>query len=188
MSKIATDVRIRKAKKIIGNKLTFTDATEDDAEFILQLRIDEKKSRFISKVDSDIDKQKHWLAVYAQDESQAYFIIRDNEQKVGTVRLYDQHENSFCWGSWIIIDGVSSSYAIESALIIYLFARTLGLKSAHFTVTKGNHSVSKFHERFGAKIVKESDYEYFYEISEENISLSLTKYAKFIPDGIVVQR
>lgn len=187
MSGIHTDGIITKAAIVNGNNLSFTDACEDDAAFIVKLRNDERKSRYISKTDSDIEKQREWLKKYSNDNTQAYFIIRNNEEKVGTVRIYDKKGNSFCWGSWIIKDGVSKTYAIESAIMVYRYALEIGLKSAHFTVTKGNTSVSKFHERFGAKIIKETNEEYFYELSNENILLSVKKYNKYLPDGIKIK-
>ncbi|HAX3032128.1 TPA: GNAT family N-acetyltransferase [Escherichia albertii] len=175
---------ITKAKIVDGNNLFFTNASEDDAEFIVNLRNDEKKSRYISKTDSNINKQKEWLQKYSLDNSQAYFIIRDSNERVGTVRIYDQKEDSFCWGSWILKDGISKTFAIESALIVYSYAISIGLRRAHFTVSKGNNSVSRFHERFGATVVKETDDEYFYEISTPSILASLKRYKKYLPDGI----
>ena len=184
MSGIPAYGMITKAKIIDGNKLFFTDATREDAEFIVKLRSDEKKSRYISKTDPDVEKQRKWLRSYETDTSQAYFIIRDNNERVGTVRIYDQRGESFCWGSWILKDGVNKIFAIESALIVYSYALSIGLRKAHFTVSKGNDSVSRFHERFGAVVVEENDDEYFYELSTESIIESMRKYERYLPNGI----
>ncbi|HHJ4614101.1 TPA: N-acetyltransferase, partial [Citrobacter freundii] len=119
--------------------------------------------------------------------NQAYFIITDlNGNRFGTVRIYDQQEYSFCWGSWILSSEAPSHFAIESALMVYQYALKLGFTSAHFSVTKGNSSVMKFHERFGAKLNDESDEECFYTISKEDILNSLNKYNKFLPDDISI--
>ncbi|MEN9986235.1 MAG: hypothetical protein RI925_1737 [Pseudomonadota bacterium] len=176
-----------KPRQVIGNNLVFRDATPEDAEFIVALRTDETKSRFISKTSTDVSQQVAWLESYAQDNSQVYFIMEDREHNpVGTVRLYDQQGPSFCWGSWVIREGSPSSYAVESALMVYRFALSLGFDRAHFDVRKGNESVWKFHERFGAERTSESELDYFYTLSQAAIEKSLNKYAKFLPDGVQI--
>jgi RimJ/RimL family protein N-acetyltransferase len=176
-----------KPKLVSGNNLTFRDATVDDAAFIVELRTDADKARFISATSPDVQKQIAWLANYAKDPSQIYFIIQDKAgAPVGTVRLYDQRNDSFCWGSWILKAGTPSSYSVESALIIYHYARELGFTRSHFDVRKENASVWKFHERFGAKRIEETDIDYFYNIDADAIAGSLQRYAKFLPDGISI--
>lgn len=176
-----------KPKMIIGNNLILRDATIEDAVFILELRTDLKKSRYLSKTSPDLLLQKEWLARYAQDDSQVYFIIQNkNFESIGTVRLYGPRQDSFCWGSWIIKEGSPSYVAIESALIVYHYALYLNFRNAYFSVKKGNKSVWKFHERFGAIKTGESADDYYYNISYRAIVDSLEKYAKFLPNGIEV--
>lgn len=176
-----------KPQQVVGHNLVFRDARPGDADFILELRTDEGKAKHISKTSTDVQRQAEWLESYAQDASQVYFIIQDKHlNSVGTVRLYDQQAVSFCWGSWIMKAGAPSSYSIESALIVYCYARTLGFERAHFDVRKGNVSVWKFHERFGAKRIRESDDDYFYDIGAHAITASLERYAKFLPNGISI--
>lgn len=178
---------ITKCKQIVGRTVVLRDADVSDAQFIVQLRNDEKKGRFISTTSSDISAQIKWLNDYKESSNQAYFIITDvNGKRFGTVRIYDQHENSFCWGSWILSSEAPSHFAIESALMVYKYALTLGFTGAHFSVTKGNTSVMKFHERFGAKLNDESDEECFYTISKENILNSIKKYKRFLPEDISI--
>lgn len=83
-------------------------------------------------------------------------------------------------------EGSPSGYAVESALMVYQFALSLGFTRAHFDVRKGNESVWKFHERFGAVRTEETELDYFYSLSREAIDKSLAKYAKFLPGGIQV--
>ena len=176
-----------KPNKIIGHKLIFENATINDAEFILSLRTDVIKSRFLSHTQNDLDKQKKWLELYSKDDSQIYFVIKDLElNNVGTVRLYDQQGSSFCWGSWIIKDKSPSFYAIESALMVYIFAKSLGFSESHFDVRKENLSVCKFHERFGAINQKETETDYFYKINLNAINASINKYSKYLPHLIEV--
>lgn len=178
----------KKPKKVVGSNLIFRDAAKDDAAFILELRTDSKKARHISKTSNDLKKQEAWLEKYRNDNKQVYFIILNKEnQRIGTVRLYDNTNDSFCWGSWILKDGAPSSYAIESALLVYHFALSLGFEKAHFDVRKGNQSVWKFHERFGAKKVEQTTDDFIYNISLDAIELSLEKYKKYLPNGFLIE-
>ena len=44
--------------------------------------------------------QAAWMQRYTDDRSQAYFVIETLDGRpLGTVRLYDAREGSFCWGS-----------------------------------------------------------------------------------------
>ena len=179
--------QILKARQVIGKTLIFRDATPEDAAFILSLRTDEKKSRYLSTTAPDIDAQRSWLQHYAAATDQAYFIIEYQDEPIGTVRLYDARDNSFCWGSWILKDGRPAQAAMESALMVYAYAVDhLGFTAAHFDVRKGNERVWQFHERFGAERTKETALDYFYTLSLEAIQASRTRYAKFLPDGVTV--
>ncbi|WP_295764513.1 GNAT family N-acetyltransferase [Undibacterium sp.] len=176
-----------KPLKIIGNNLVFRNAKIDDAEFILGLRTNEIKSRYLSSTSSDIEKQRLWLSNYSNDSNQIYFIIENiHGESVGTVRLYDQQNDSFCWGSWIKKDGAPSGFGVESAMIIYHFALHLGFKAAHFDVRKKNVSVCQFHERFGATVVTESEDDFFFNITKASIIDSLKRYEKYLPNGIQI--
>lgn len=177
-----------KAKKIGGHKLAFRDAVADDAAFIVALRTNEQKARYISQTSPDVAQQRLWLDNYAQDDRQVYFIIENNAQEpLGTVRLYDRQGDSFCWGSWILQAGAPSSSAIESALMVYHYALALGFRQAHFEVRKANESVWKFHERFGAIKNAETAEDFYYTIAAADIANSLDRYAKFLPKGITIE-
>lgn len=181
--------RYVKPKRIAGHKLQFRDAEPTDAAFILGLRTDPAKSRYLSTTSNDVAKQVSWLEAYARDDSQVYFIVEDLQgASVGTVRLYDARGDSFCWGSWIMKDGMPGNYAIESALMVYRYALSLGFTRAHFEVRKDNASVWRFHERFGAVKTGETEHEFLYAISSEAIAAALEKYARYLPQGIQITR
>lgn len=183
----ATSPSIRKAKKITGRTLVFRDASVDDAEFILSLRTDAKKSQHLSATKPDLDAQRAWLERYSISTDQAYFIIEFQGMPIGTVRIYDPKGESFCWGSWILSNEAPKNAAIESALVVYSYAvDVLGFCRAHFDVRQGNASVWRFHESFGAIRVGESDLDYFYEIDDAAIQKSLERYRRFLPSPVVV--
>lgn len=180
---------IRKAKLVVGKTLSFRDANVDDAAFILSLRTDENKSRYLSAVSADLSAQQRWLEGYAISQSQAYFIIEYQKESIGTVRFYDAQQGSFCWGSWILKDGSPMHAAMESALMVYSYAiDDLKFQAAHFDVRKGNEHVWKFHERFGAQRTSETDQDYFYKLDLQSIKSTRKKYAKYLPSEVSVLR
>lgn len=180
---------IRKAKRVMGRTLSFRDATVADAAFILSLRTDENKSRYLSAVSADINAQQTWLKNYEDSQDQAYFIIEYLDEPIGTVRLYDAQQHSFCWGSWILKDSKPSQAAMESALMVYSYAvAALGFQASHFDVRKGNERVWRFHERFGAQRIAETDLDYSYTLGRQLIDRSRMNYSKFLPNDVAVTR
>lgn len=181
-------LKINKAHRVCGKTLVFRDANLNDASFILDLRNDTKKSQFLSPVSADVIQQEKWLERYQQSIDQAYFIIEFQAEPVGAVRLYDQRDESFCWGSWVLKNDLPKHVAIESALMVYAYAiNHLGFKSAHFDVRKGNERVWNFHERFGAVRVGETDLDYLYQINLPAIKCAQNRYLKFLPNGVEVE-
>lgn len=173
--------KILKAKTIVGKKLTLKNVCLEDSQFILDLRVDPSKSRYLNQTSSLLDDQNNWIRNYQHSDDQAYFVIKYGDEKIGTLRLYDQHEDSFCWGSWILKAGSPWEAAIESALITYSYAiDVLKFKKAHFDVRKENTAVWKFHESFGAIRVKESQEDFFYTLDQKSIELSRRRYKNFL--------
>lgn len=181
--------RIRKANRIHGKNLIFRNASIADGPFILSLRTDEQKSRHLSIVSNNLAAQEAWLAAYEKRDTEAYFIIENGwGVAIGTVRLYDALGDSFCWGSWILVDDVPSSAAIESALMVYRYAvDALGFRRAHFQVQKGNERVWRFHERFGAERLPEEDIQYRYTLSYDSIQLAFTRYRRYLPESLRIE-
>ena len=179
--------RFTRPRSVTGKQLVFRDAAVGDAEFILSLRTDEQKARYLSATDADLGKQRAWMAAYAGDVSQIYFIIANLAgAPVGTVRLYDQRGDSFCWGSWIKSDAAPSNFGIESALMVYRYALHLGFRRAHFDVRRENASVRQFHLRLGAVATGEDDDNVYFEMPHEAILQTLAHYKKYLPDGVAI--
>lgn len=180
---------IRKARKVTGNSLTFRDAGVQDAAFIFGLRNDPVKSQHLSTVSALLEDQVAWLERYGASEGQAYFIIEHGGERVGTVRLYDAQGDSFCWGSWILVDQRPRHAALESALMVYSYAMDdLGFLAAHFDVRKANEKVCRFHERLGANKTGTSELDNFYSMSTHAIRQFLGKYPDLLSGPVRVER
>lgn len=157
----------------------------DDAEFIVKLRSDERKNKYLNKADTNTEKQKEWLKLYKEREKlrqEFYFVIKaKDETKLGLVRLYDFKGDSFCWGSFIIVDEAPFYVAIETVLAVYDFAfYELNFKQSHFDVRKQNKQVVDFHKRFGALIVGEDEQNYYFNISLKEYEKNKKRYERFI--------
>ena len=168
-----------------GKNINIRTVKIEDAEFIFNMRQNESKTKFLSKVSGDIETQKEWIINYKQRENQKkefYFVIESkNSEKLGLVRMYDFQNNSFCWGSWLIKEDAPKTTAIESALQIYEFGfYNLGFEKSHFDVRKGNAKVTAFHQRFGAKIVDENELDYFFNFEKNDYEIIKEKYKRYL--------
>lgn len=172
---------------MVGKTLSFRNATVDDAAFILSLRTDAEKSRYLSAVSGELAEQQAWLERYAHADDQAYFVIEYRHVPIGTVRLYDPQGESFCWGSWILHSSRPSQAAMESALMVYAYAVDhMGFNSAHFDVRRGNERVWQFHERFGAVRTTETELDYRYRIEAPAITASRIRYRRILDGSVTV--
>ncbi|HFF2644075.1 MULTISPECIES: GNAT family N-acetyltransferase [Acinetobacter] len=161
---------------------------ENDAEFICTLRNNDKLNTYISKSTGDIKSQAEWIRNYKNRENNGeeyYFIIfrSDDQSPIGTVRLYDFHENpkSFCWGSWILNEHKTKYAAVESALLVYEAGfSTLGFEQSHFEVMKGNDKVHSFHLKMGAQKISEDDENIYYIFPKSKYKENKIQYARFL--------
>ncbi len=176
---------IRPVPRLIGKTLEMRDARERDAAFILSLRTDPQKSRHLSPVSALLEDQRAWLRHYAVGQGQAYFILWHAGLPIGTVRLYDGRGDSFCWGSWILIDSRPRHAAVESALMVYAFALDhLGFARTHFDVRAGNARVRAFHERMGAVQTGQDGEDVLYKIDPDALLRARAGLRDFLPNGV----
>jgi hypothetical protein len=144
-------------------------ASELDAAFLLKLRLDSSRNQNISATRNDLDAQVAWMRSYVERHAagrEAYFIIEVSGEPQGCLRLYDYlpERNSFCWGSWVIRPGAPAQTAHQSAILVYdLTFGALEFEQAHFDVRQVNLSVWKFHEKMGARLVREDTLNRYYE-------------------------
>ena len=174
--------RIKKSEKIQGKNLFLRNVIIDDARFILALRTDPKKKQYLSPTAESIQQQIAWLTNYEKVDNQAYFIICDQHgERVGCVRIYDPVGCNYTWGSWLMIDGLPPTYALEVVALIFSYGELLGFKTASLEVRKENKSVWRFHENFlGAQRVDEDELNYLLSFGEQTIRDNLAKLSKFL--------
>mgnify|MGYP001809647060 CR=1 FL=1 len=169
----------------IAKHIRFRLVEETDAVFILSLRLDPEKNRFVSPVKNDVEAQQQWIAEYKKRETaekEFYFIIESREgEPLGTIRLYDFRGGSFCWGSWILKHEAPPYAALESVLSIYEIAiKQLGFLQSHTDVRKGNTAVQNFLLQFGAEITGEDDINTYFRMTAESYEQTRKKYRRFL--------
>jgi len=170
---------------ICGKNINMRTVTIEDVEFIYEMRQNQNKTKYLSKVIGTVESQKEWIESYRkreEDRKEFYFIIESKQnEKLGLVRMYDFKDDSFCWGSWLIKEEAPKTTAIESALQIYKFGfYKLGFEKSHFDVRKGNDKVIAFHQRFGAKVVSEDELDYFFNFEKSDYEITKEKYKRYL--------
>ena len=85
---------------------------ESDAYFILSLRSDPSKTKFMITLDDEIESQKKWIQEYKKRESEGldYYLIYSNieDEPIGLNRIshVDYKERTAMASSWIAVDGL----------------------------------------------------------------------------------
>jgi len=166
-----------------GKHIALREITLNDANFLVRIRTDPELGKYLSRTTADVEEQKKYILNYLASLADFYFIITDYQQHpLGTVRIYDIRGTSFCWGSWILLKEAPSTAAIESALLLYDFAFfSLHYENSHFDVRKTNTKVVSFHTRFGARIVREDDLNYYFEYDRATYVITRQRYGRYLP-------
>lgn len=151
-----------------GKYVNLREVTLDDAEFILELRTNAKKSRFIHQTENNIQKQIEYLNHYFSLKNEWYFIIENKKNiPIGTIRIYNVHYPRFTGGSWIMIDGVIPQESFEGDLLVKRYAfEVLDFKESIFDVRKNNVKVVRYHKICGARIIDENDQDYIFKFDK----------------------
>lgn len=157
------------SEKLNGKYVNLREVTVDDADFILSLRCNENKSRFLHKTEDNLENQVAYIKNYFEIPDEWYFIIENKKgERIGTYRIYDIQGDSFCIGSWLMIDRVSPAESFESDWILRMYGfDVLGFKRIHFDVRKGNKKVIAYHKMVGARITGETELDWLWEITRE---------------------
>lgn len=112
--------------------LSFRLVNEDDAEFIIGLRTDPIKSKYIGITDNSVENQKKWIEDYKKRERDGrdyYFIFYFGSIPAGVTRIYDIKEKKFIHGSWVFTNNVPPFCPLAAAIIAREIAyETLGLE------------------------------------------------------------
>lgn len=167
--------------------LTFNLVTEDDVDFILELRTSERAAN-ISKTSSDREAQVEWIKAYQFRESKGleyYFVAtNDHGKKLGLNRLYHIDADTFTLGSWLYRSDIHFSYAILGDLAAKDFGfNVLKLKECLFDVRKANRTVLKYHLKFLPVKLKEDELDIYFSLDYQNYSNQKNKLLSLLTHG-----
>jgi hypothetical protein len=164
---------MKKLSKSVYQKygITVRLVEESDAEFIVNLRTNEKLGRFLSQTDGNVDEQRKWIKAYKAREAageEFYFIaVGEQGEQYGTTRLYHFEANSFTTGSWLFAENTPAGVAIKADLIGRELAfEELGYEICKFDVRRDNKTVIRFHQFFKPKVIMENDLDIYYELDK----------------------
>ena len=162
----------------IGKYVNIRQVDTGDAEFILSLRCDEKKSKYLHKTEYDVEKQKKYIEKCLTLNNEWYFIItRKNGEPIGTYRIYDLKSDSFCIGSWLMVENCTPEEMMEGEYLVKMFAfEKTGFDKFHFDVRKDNKKVIRYHKMMGAVQTGETDIDYLFECTKEDYLKNIKQY------------
>ena len=165
-----------------GLFLKFVD--EDDADFILKLRTNKEKSKYISLTNNDLESQKEWIRRYKDREKSGleyYFIAYDeNKEAFATYRLYNKTNKTIEIGSFITKQNyLNPINAIKLDILMKEFVyETLNFDQLNFEVMKMNVSVVKYHNEYKPLLIREDEKYYFFVQDRETFNLNKRKFKK----------
>lgn len=139
-----------------GRTFRLRPVKPEDAAFILELRGDRQRGRYLNRGAGDLAAQHRWLDQYFEREGDYYFVIerRRDGSPEGTAGIYnlDTTGQTAEWGRWILRP--ASAAGLESAGLVYRVAfEKLHLDSVYCRTVAENRGVIEIHRRFGMQHV-----------------------------------
>jgi hypothetical protein len=155
---------------------------EEDADFILKLRTDKSKSKYISSTTNDVEEQKKWIRSYKEREKaglEYYFIAYDeNKEAFATYRIYNKTDQMIEIGSFITKQNYQNPInAIKLDVLIkeYVF-ETLNYDKFNFEVRKMNSTVVKYQKQFKPLLIREDEMNYYFIQNKKEFNIFKKKF------------
>lgn len=132
-----------------GKNISLVPVETSDADFIVKIRNDVDKCRYLHKVSSAAEAQARWIEEQRSREGDYYFLIKDlNGKKIGTIGLSNIADG--CGETSRFVSYGSPLENVEANLLITDFAfDTVGLKRIRGYVCAQNKKVISLQKRFG---------------------------------------
>ncbi len=178
-----------KCYSVHGKNLTLRLATVSDADFILSLRLDQNKGKYISPTSKDLKLQQIWIEESLKKDNEVLFVIMDStDRSIGCIRMYNADLLSYEWGSWLMIDGLNPLFAIESIALLYSYGKFLGFSCARLEVRQENRAVWSFHEKYAlARLISTDKVSRLYLMDLSTIDTFLIKHESLLTSPLDVR-
>jgi len=104
--------------KMVGKFIYLRSVSEEDADFILKLRLDERLNKYLSRVDNNLEEEKRWIREHKMLDNDFYFlIVRKDDEPLGTISLYDIKGSEGEFGRWVSVGNPVEN--LESVLLLH---------------------------------------------------------------------
>ena len=147
---------------------------EEDAEFILNLRLDPELGNYMNKISNELDAQAEWIREYKKRELKGieyYFIYSRNGFPLGVNRMTNIRNDSWMGASLIFKIDSGAGTPILATLIQYHIGFEILDKSVHFgDQLKNNKTAIRFNKYLGSDFIHE-DKKVFYIILSKRVYL-----------------
>ena len=142
---------------IRGKNIYLQSVMADDAKFIVKIRNDSQKNRYVHAVDNDVEKEIAWIDKQHIQPNDYYFSVKHWKDKIiiGTVSIYnvDLQMREAELGRWVSYGTASDN--LETILLAHNFAfETLNLCRVYTKTLSENKKVVNFWKRFGGQGVE----------------------------------
>ena len=157
---------------------------ENDAEFILSLRANPNRTKYMITLDYDIERQKKWIQEYKKREKKGldfYFIYSNNEDRpIGVNRIshVDINSKTAKFSSLIVVEGLKYEALIMVIIMNEIAFHSLGIDMYFGDVHKKNSRVFRILDLFGY-IIEDLGTEYY------QISLTKSDYLKACESSVI---
>lgn len=123
-----------------------------DADFIVKIRNDETKKKYVHAVPNDIDLQKEWIKKQHNSSGDYYFVVFDKQgHRIGLTSIYnvDVIAKVAEFGRWVSWGNAAQN--VESVLLTFDFAfQSFDIDTIYMRTMLDNKKVRSFWKRFGA--------------------------------------
>lgn len=151
---------------IATERLRLRSATVEDAAFILSLRLDPGRNRYLAPTGPDLDAQIAWMEADSERPNRTYYVIETSAgEAVGAIRMVVEDDDWFAAHSLIVSEGAPPGSAIEVARLVYGFALQTGLGGGRFFTRQDNERAWRFFEKVGAVHVGDEGDQRLYQVS-----------------------
>lgn len=139
---------------------------ENDANFILSLRSDPNRTKYMLTLDNEIENQKKWIQEYKKREKDGldYYFIYSNKtgEPIGLNRAshIDYSSRTAKVSSWIAVEGLKYEPLIMILLGNEIVFKLIGVDETWGELHKSNNSAHKILKLFGYKL-KDIGTEYY---------------------------
>ena len=136
---------------IVGRYVKLKPVDKDDAEYTLAVRQDPQFTKYLPRVNNNIEQQKQWIESQRKKEGDYFFVvINNNNEKIGTIGVYGTdtiHPES---GRLALKGNAYENF--EAALLMYDFAfDSLKLETIYGEVYSDNIKAIRFNKQFGVE-------------------------------------